>query len=68
MASDMKLTRKELADQISRMRGDKVSSEQVRKNESRWNLKEARGRDINRRLVRYDQEKALAGLRQAGVV
>jgi hypothetical protein len=64
----MKLTRKELASLISELRDDKVTTDQIRKNEKSWGLTESRGRDINSRVIRYDKAKALRGLKKAGII
>jgi hypothetical protein len=66
--SSKKVTRKELAAEITRMRGDLVTTYQVMVHEAEWGLKPARGKDLNRRTVRYDFDKALAALRAAEVV
>lgn len=63
-----KLTRKELAEIISKIRDDVVTVTQVRKNEAKWGLKAARGKDLNKRVVRYDRAKALLALIIAGVL
>lgn len=62
------LTRSELADLITTLRGDTVTTRQVGYNEAKWGLKAARGRDISRSCVRYNREIALAALRVAGVI
>lgn len=63
-----KLTRAELADLITELRGDSVSIKQVRDNEARWGLKAARGIDLNKRVVRYDRVLALEALRSRGII
>jgi hypothetical protein len=64
----MKLARKELADLISSLREDKVTVDQVRKNEAAWGLSEARGSDLNKRVVRYDKDIALKALKKRGII
>ncbi len=61
-----KLTRKELANLMGDLRGDSISVAQVRKNEERWGLKKARGRDLNARVIRYDKTLALEALSRRG--
>ena len=56
----MKLTRKELADLLSRLQGDEISVNQVRKNEALWGLDGARLPDLNQRTIRYDKKKSVA--------
>jgi RNA binding exosome subunit len=68
MNTNTKLTRKELADFISAIRGEPVSFVQVRDNEKAWGLTEARGRDLNKRWIRYDKQKAVKALLKAGVI
>jgi len=63
-----KLTCSELADVISRERGDTVTVSQVRRNEKKWGLELSRGKDLNKRVVRYDKDEALKALRSAGVI
>lgn len=64
----MKLTRKELAELITKKRGDKISVDQVRNNEKIWGLKGARGKDLNKRVVRYDEVKAVKALKKRGII
>lgn len=64
----MKVTRKELAGIISARWGENCSTDQVFRHEERWGLRPARGRDINKRLVRYDLKAALLALMKAGVI
>ena len=64
----MKMTRKELAEFITKQRQDNVSVSQVRDNEKSWGLTEARGIDLNKRVVRYDFDKAVASLRKRKII
>ena len=68
MTTNEKMTRKELAEFISASRGEKVTSTQVRNNESLWGLKDARGKDLNKRVIRYDKAKAVKALLKFGVI
>ena len=63
-----KLTRKELAEFITNERGDKVSVSQVMLNEKAWGLKESRGKDLNKRVIRYDKDKAIKALKKNGII
>lgn len=63
-----KMTRKELAEFISSIRGETITFVQVRNNEKAWGLKEARGKDLNKRTVRYDKAKAVKALLAAKVI
>jgi hypothetical protein len=64
----MKITRKELSAIITEARDDEVTVRMILHNEERWGLRDARGVDLNKRVVRYDKAKALAALRKAGVI
>lgn len=68
MTTNEKMTRKELADFISAARGERVTFRQVMNNEKLWGLKEARGKDLNKRVVRYDKAKAVRALLKFGVI
>jgi hypothetical protein len=60
------VTRKELADIMSKSRGHNVTVEQVRWNEEVWGLIPARC-DFNKRVF-YDLEKALAALKRNALI
>lgn len=64
----MKLTRKQLAAEISKRRDDVVTVRQVRYNEKAWGLRPARGKDISKKSVCYDRELALAALCKRGII
>lgn len=63
-----KITRQELSAIITELRGDQVTVRQIIYNETRWGLKPARGKDLNRRVIRYDKELALSALRSFGLI
>jgi hypothetical protein len=63
-----KLSRKELAALVSELRGEEVSVKMILRNEARWGLREARGTDLNRRVVRYDRTLSLLALRKNKVI
>ena len=65
---NQKLSRKELSALITKLRGDEVSVDMVRKNEKRWGLMKSRGRDLNKRVIRYDEALARIALGNAGVI
>jgi transposase InsO family protein len=63
------ISRKELAMIISEHRGgDSISVDQVRRNERLWGLGPARGKDVNKRVVRYHTTTALSALRAYGLI
>lgn len=61
--SKEKISRKEVAVLFQEMTGIEVTVGQVRKNEVRWGIKDAR-RDLNVRVVRYQRELVVNALKR----